>query len=111
MAIWFIEGKEVSLKEFKNYLRGDSNVVEDVVEKEENKVKTKTEELFDELTNNVGFSHKRAKKVTEEYKSKKDLIDNLKELPFSKVENETLISYFGKKVIKKIKKKENKGEE
>ena len=102
MAKWFINNKEVSLKEYKNYLKGDEHVI-DTVEEEEIKIKSKTDLLFDELTNEVGFSYKRANKVIEIYKSKDDLIDDLKALPFEKIENETLVKYFGKKTKKKKK--------
>ena len=104
MAKWFINNKEVLLKDYKNYLKGDKHVV-DIVEEEEIKVKSKTDELFDELTNKVGFSYKRAKKVIEIYESKKDLIKDLSKLPFNKIENETLVKYYGKKTkVEKIKK-------
>jgi len=103
MAKWFINDKEVTLREYKNFLKGDKNVI-DVVEKEEIKIKSNSELLFEELTNEVGFSHKRANKVIEIYKSKDELIDNLEKLPFEKIENETLVKYFGKKIKKKVKK-------
>lgn len=109
MARWFIENKEVTLQEYKNYLKGDKNVV-DVVEKEEIKIKSEAEKLFDELTNNVGFSHKRANKVIEVYKSKEDLISDLDSLPFEDVENETLVKYFGKKTKTKKKKETEIGD-
>ena len=110
MVKWFINNKEVSLKEYKNYLEGDKHVV-DVVEEKEIKIKNETEKLFDELTNNVGFSHKRANKVIEIYKSKKDLIPDLSSLPFEDVENETLVKYFGNKTNKKKKKEIEMGDE
>jgi len=100
MAKWFIGNKEVSLKEYRNYLDGDKNIV-DVVEKEEVKVKSEVDKLFEELTNKVGFSHKRAEKVIKLYKSKEDLLNDLDSLPFDKIENETLVKYFGKKTKKK----------
>lgn len=103
MAEWFIGNKNVTLKEFKEYLKGDKNVV-DVVEKEEEKIKSEEDKLFEELTNKVGFSYKRAHKVTAEFKSKKELIENIDELPFNEIENNTLVNYFGKKKKKKVKK-------
>ena len=103
MAKWFINNKEVSLKEYKNYLKGDEHVV-DIVEKEEIKIKSEAEKLFDELVNKVGFSYKRADKVIEVYKSKEDLVKDLDSLPFEKIENETLVKYFGKETKKKVKK-------
>ena len=110
MAKWFINNKEVSLKEYKNYLKGDEHIV-DIVEEEEIKVKSKIEEWFDELTNKVGFSHKRADKVIEIYKSKTDLIKDLSHLPFNEIENETLVKYFGKKTKKKKVKETIKSED
>ena len=102
MAKWFINNKEVSLKEYKNYLKGDKHIV-DIVEEEEIKVKSEFDKLFDELTNKVGFSHKRADKVIELYKSREDLVKDLATLPFEEIENETLVKYFGKKTKKKVK--------
>ena len=103
MAKWYINNKEVTLKEFKNYLKGDEHTV-DIVEEEEIKVKSESDKLFDELTGKVGFSHKRAEKVIEIYKSKEDLIKDLTALPFEEIENELLGKYFSKKTKKKIKK-------
>jgi len=84
MAKWFIGDKEVTLKEYKNFLKGDKNVV-DIVEIEELKIKSESDKLFEELTNKVGFSHKRAEKVIKEYDCKKSLIENLNNLPFNEI--------------------------
>jgi hypothetical protein len=114
MAKFYIGNKEVSASEYINFLEGDTNVV-DIVEKEEIKVKTESEEFFEELTQIVGFSFKRANKVLEVFKTKNELVGNLDKLPFSEIENKTLIDFYKasskkERTISKKEKVEKKGD-
>lgn len=64
-----------------------------------------TQELVAELVNVVGFSPKRATKITNIFKSKKELLDNLSKLPTSlePIETETLVAYYGDRKQPKLK--------